>query len=121
MDKILSVRYICITIFFNMSRIYTFLINSLSQRNPARTRNKFILVFILFGLWLGFFDKNRWIAQWQLQRTIYKYEQEKSHILEEMDATVQKTKDISRDLEKFGREQYLMTKNGEDLFIIAEE
>ena len=104
-----------------MSRFFTFLINSFQQSNPVRTRNKFVLVFIIFSLWLGFFDKNRWIAQWQLQRSIYKYEHEKQHILEEMTETAQKSKDIRRDLEKFGREQYLMTKNGEDLFIIAEE
>lgn len=35
--------------------------------------------------------------------------------------TKQMTKDVNSDIEKFGREEYLMTKNDEDLFIIAVE
>ncbi|HQW11756.1 MAG TPA: hypothetical protein PK076_05410 [Saprospiraceae bacterium] len=102
-----------------MYRILHFLINTFKEDNPVRSRNKFILVFLLFGLWLAFFDKNRWIAQWQLQRTIIKYEEEKSRIINEMDETKLIYKDFKGDLEKFGREEYLMTKNDEDLFIIA--
>ena len=33
----------------------------------------------------------------------------------------QEGNDLDHDMEKFGREEYLMTKNDEDLFIIAED
>lgn len=104
-----------------MNSIFTFLHKHFHNSNPARTRNKYVLVFLVFGLWLAFFDKNRWISQWQLQRTIYKYENEKEAIREDMKRLQSEAKDLNTDLEKFGREEYLMTKNDEDLFIIAED
>ncbi|HMY83769.1 MAG TPA: hypothetical protein PLC76_00485 [Saprospiraceae bacterium] len=76
-----------------------------------------MIVFV----WMALFDKNRWITQWQLQRTIYKYEKEKSRLNKDIVNTKEQNKDVVRDVEKFGREKYLMTKNDEDLFIIAVE
>ena len=76
-----------------------------------------MIVFV----WMALFYNNRLITQCQLKRTIYKYEKEKSRLNKDIVNTKEQNKDVVRDVEKFGREKYLMTKNDEDLFIIAVE
>lgn len=100
---------------------FTKLFQDIRDFLPSGPNKKYIAAFMFLFIWMALFDKNRWITQWQLQRSIYKYEREKENLTKEIAKTKEMTKDLNSDIEKFGRESYLMTRNDEDLFIIAVE
>ncbi|MCO6460243.1 MAG: hypothetical protein J5I59_02470 [Saprospiraceae bacterium] len=89
------------------------------DKMPSGPNRKYLVAFMIIFIWMAFFDKNRWITQWQLQRSIYQYEKEKKQLEKDIARTQIQSKNVQSDIEKFGRETYLMTKNDEDLFIIA--
>lgn len=104
-----------------MYRFFTKSLQNLDEMMPGGQNKKFMLAFIIFVVWLAFFDKNSWVTQWHLNRTVYKYERQKESLLSNIEKTKEMTIDLNKGLEKFGRETYLMTKSDEDLFIIATE
>ena len=82
--------------------------------------NKYVLIFIIFIIWMFFFDENSYLTHRKfdneirdLKSTIEFY---KSKIKEDK-KTIQNLKD-SLQLERFAREQYLMKKDNEDIYII---
>jgi len=86
-------------------------------------RNKYILSALFFFIWLLFFDQNN-LAERRKSTSEY------NQLIEEKDYYIQKiTEDRKRinelktdadNLEKFAREQYLMKKDNEDIFVIVE-
>lgn len=98
---------------------FTKLLQDIRDLLPSGPNQKYIASFLLLFIWMALFDKNRWLTQWQLQRSIYRYEREKERLTRDISRTRQQNRDLQNDVEKFGRETYLMTKNDEDLFIIA--
>jgi cell division protein DivIC len=82
--------------------------------------NIFVLIFIPFLIWMLFFDENSYLVHRKfnseikdLESTISFY---KTKIAEDK-ATIVKLND-SLQLERFAREQYLMKKENEDIYII---
>lgn len=84
-------------------------------------KNKYFIVTFLFLTWLLFFDQNNILNRWQMQRKLKQLQQDKAYYLNEI------TKDSMaiinlmtnpENLEKFGREKYLMKKDNEDIFVI---
>jgi cell division protein DivIC len=73
-------------------------------------RNKFILTTLVFFLWLLIFDRSNWFDMISEIRTIHNLEKEKEYYLKKIDS----------DNQKFAREQYLMKKPDEDIFVIEE-
>ena len=104
-----------------MLKWFTSSITFVKEKLPQGPNRKYIITFMVVFIWMAFFDKNRWISQWQLQRSIYQYEKEQKGLIKDITRTQSQNKNIQNDIEKFGRETYLMTKNDEDLFIIAVE
>ena len=86
--------------------------------------NKYLFVSLLFLLWITFFDKNSVFEQMQLQYKISTLTKEKRYYQNKTEEDRRKISELlgSRDnLEKFAREQYLMKKSNEDIYIIVEE
>ncbi len=86
--------------------------------------NKFFLAFVFFMIWLVFIDQNNLIDRFQLQSRINKLEQQKERYLIEIEQNNRKMEELqsnTENLEKFGREEYLMKKKDEVLFIVEEE
>lgn len=84
-------------------------------------RNKFILTIIFFVVWMLFFDQYNLITRISNNRKIAELEQQKDYYLSEIDRSkrlLQELKGDNESLEKFAREQYLMKKKDEDVFII---
>ena len=82
--------------------------------------NTFVLIFIPFLIWMLFFDENSYLIHRKfnkeikdLESTVFFY---KTKIAEDKD-TIMKLND-SLQLERFAREQYLMKKENEDIYII---
>jgi cell division protein FtsB len=87
----------------------------------AILKNKFFIVSAFFMVWMGFFDPKDW--------TSIAEKKEKLHGLTESETTLrQKIKDTRTELtqlkssaktiEQYARENYLMKKDNEDIFIV---
>lgn len=86
-------------------------------------KNKYVVITAVFAVWMLFFDKNDLISQWQLHHQLGELEQQKEYYqqkIEEVDNTTKALNDPAR-LEQFAREEYLMKKDNEDLFVIVEQ
>jgi cell division protein DivIC len=87
-------------------------------------KNKYVLTPILFFIWLLFFDQNNLIERKKLTKEYDQLLQEREYYLgkiKEDRKRIEELKTNSENLEKFAREQYLMKKDNEDIFIIVEE
>lgn len=86
--------------------------------------NKYVIAFVIFVVYLGIFDQNNLIDRFKLQSRIKKLEKQKEHYIVEIEQNNRKMEELQSstdNLEKFGREEYLMKKNDEVLFIVEEE
>lgn len=89
-----------------------------------RFANKYTIVGLLFVVWIALFDKYSFIDQLQLRSKISQMEKERKYYQKKIEEDKRKKDELlgSRDnLEKFAREQYLMKKENEDIFIIVKE
>ena len=85
--------------------------------------NKYVFVFVVFTVFVTFFDEYNLVSRWRTARKIVQLEQELKFHEEEIKTNKQKMSDLQssdENLEKFAREQFLMKKDDEDIFIIKE-
>ena len=80
--------------------------------------NKYLFATTIFLIWIIFFDKNAFVTQWSLGRTIDKLEDEKEFLIRETEATRLLQQDIISNKEKYAREKYFMKKPDEQVFIV---
>jgi len=87
-------------------------------------RNKYVVTTLFFLIWVLFFDQTSLIDRFSLLRNIKTLEKERESLKKE----IQKNRDMINDLqtnteklEKFAREEYLMKKPDEDIFILIYE
>jgi cell division protein DivIC len=88
---------------------------------PSVFRNKYILTVIIFLVWLILLDSNNLIARYKEMRALHELRTDKEYYFKRIEADRKKLNELktdNRDLEKFAREQYLMKKPDEDLYII---
>ncbi len=91
------------------------------ERIPPVLRNKYILTFIAFILWLLLFDSNNLIARYKEIRNLHKLRYEREYYLNRIEEDKRKLHELktdNRNLEKFAREQYRMKRSDEDLYVI---
>lgn len=88
---------------------------------PAWLRNKYMLAFTGFAVWLLFFDRNDLITQHHRTQEYYSLLQSKAHYskqIKDVRSTLEQLKNDPSTLEKFAREKYFMKRDNEELFII---
>ena len=82
--------------------------------------NRYVVILTVFIVWMVFFDENSYLVHREFNKEIDKLETAnefyKSKIKEDKQ-TIENLQD-SLALEKFAREQYLMKKENEDIYII---
>lgn len=87
-------------------------------------KNKYYLTTILFLVWMLFLDRNDIITQVRhvvgLNRINHDREYYKEEI-EKINNDLQELSSNKEQLEKFARENYLMKRDNEDIFIIVKE
>jgi cell division protein FtsB len=91
------------------------------EKIPSAFRNKYLLTTLIFVLWLLLFDSNNLIARYKMIRDLHKLRSDKEYYqikIEEDRKKLHELKTDNHNLEKFAREQYLMKKPDEDLYII---
>lgn len=87
-------------------------------------KNKFILTSLVFFVWILFFDQNNLIDRYISQRYIRQLEKDKIYFKDRIrqdSARMNELRTDNENLEKFAREQYLMKRKNEEIFIIQFE
>jgi len=86
-------------------------------------KNIYVIIFIVFIIWMIFFDNNSWFIHNELNRDIKDLENEKDYYKKEIEKDNKATKALSTEngLEKFAREEYYMKRENEEIFIIEYE
>ena len=86
--------------------------------------NKYILAGLSFSLWVLFFDHNNIFRYLEYRNELNEIKQKKAYYQDQIGKTKKDVELIKTNpfwLEKIAREQYLMKKNGEDVYISKEE
>ncbi len=90
----------------------------------AYLNNKYVLTFLAFVVWVGFFDKNDMLSQLELRKEVRKLENEKKYFSSEINKNKTDMKELMtnpKNLEKFAREKYMMKRDNEEVFVLVEE
>ncbi|MFP4469865.1 MAG: FtsB family cell division protein [Bacteroidales bacterium] len=86
--------------------------------------NRYFLVLMVFCAWMLFFDENNWIRHWHLSRELNEAREQKRFYREEFIKDSILLRQIETDLEtkeKLARENYLMKKDDETIYVIVRE
>ena len=86
--------------------------------------NKFVISLLIFFFWLSFFDQHSIWERKENKSQIEALTKEKEYYLSKIEKDknrIHELKTNRKNLEKFAREQYLMKKKNEDIFIIIQE
>ena len=87
-------------------------------------RNKFVIATIFFVGWMLFFDHNNIFLSLQYRKELKSLTDSKVYYKEQIEKTrkdVERIKTNPLWIEKVAREQYLMKREGEDIFVIKEK
>jgi cell division protein DivIC len=87
-------------------------------------KNKYILTSFIFLIWMFFFDNNNLIDRYHALRALNQLQKDKKYYIQKIETDTRKLNELrtnKENLEKFAREQYLMKKKNEDIFIIVKE
>jgi len=86
--------------------------------------NKYFYTLLAFLVWMTFFDRNNFIAQYKLRGVLKNTLAEKDfytgEISKDSSEVILLTTDTAS-LEKLAREKYLMKKDDEDIYLIVRE
>ncbi len=85
--------------------------------------NKYVLILLIFVIWMFWFDGNSWLIHHELDQDIEKLKGNQAHFESKIkeDQTQNKKLEDSAGIERFAREEYLMKKEDEDIYIIEYE
>lgn len=86
--------------------------------------NKYVITALIFFLWLLIFDQNNLSERRKINHEYNELIEEKEYYLNKIEEDKKRIEELKTDdenLEKFAREQYLMKKENEDIFIIVDE
>ena len=82
--------------------------------------NRYILVIILFGIWMMFFDNYSYLEHRVLDKEINEIEDNINYYKSEIKKDSTSIKHLKNDdrVEKYAREKYYMKRENEDIYII---
>lgn len=86
-------------------------------------KNKFVLTSVIFIVWMLFFDQNNVVERLRAYAEYRQLLSDKDYYQKKIEDDTQKLDELrtnNENLEKFAREQYLMKKDNEDIFIVEE-
>lgn len=95
-----------------------------SRKIPNILRNRYVVVFIGFIIYITFFDSHDLISQLHIRWELRKIKDQMEYLQKDIQSAKTQTKELTTDktlLEKFAREQYRMKRENEDVFVIISE
>ena len=87
-------------------------------------KNKYVLTISVFAIWMFFFDQNNVVDQLKMSIEINQLEEDRAYYLDQIEKDSTRLHELTTDrenLEKYAREQFLMKKPNEDVFVVIEE
>ena len=87
-------------------------------------RNKYVLTIAVFTIWMLFFDQNNVVDRIRMGAEIRQLEDDREYYLEQIQKDSARLSELTtnkENLEKYAREQFLMKKANEDVFVVIEE
>ena len=86
-------------------------------------KNIYLLVFIVFAVWMLFFDAHSLLFHRELNSDVEDLEYQKEHYKNEMEKDDEAIEELSTDegIERAARENHYMKKPDEDIYIIEYE
>ena len=91
------------------------------SRVPKWAKNKYLLSFGFFAVWMLFFDRNDLITQYHRNAEYKQLTESRAYYLDKINTEtkeLEKLKFNPYTLEKYAREKYYMTRENEDIYII---
>lgn len=91
------------------------------EKLPPAFRNKYVITISIFIVWILLIDSNNLITRFRDMSELHNLRKEKEYYEKKVEVDKKKINELKTDnnnLEKFGREQYLMKKPDEDLYIV---
>jgi cell division protein DivIC len=99
-------------------------IQDIIKKLPKPLRNKYLILFLLFILWVVFIDDYNLINQSKIKNTVDDLKIQKEFYISEIKSDsieLYKLQNDTAEQERFAREKFLMKKENEDIFIIREK
>ncbi len=99
-------------------------IKDLYQRLPAPLRNKYLITFVIFLIWIFFIDTFDILTQIKMKQELNQLKKQEEFYKSEIEKDSTMLYNLNNDVqeqERFARERFLMKKENEDLFIIREK
>jgi len=87
-------------------------------------KNKYFISIVVFLVFVSFFDNDSFIERYKSIRKLNELKKQKEFYLHEIETGKKRLVELQTDkdnLEKFAREEYLMKRPNEDIFVIIEE
>jgi cell division protein DivIC len=87
-------------------------------------KNKYVITISIFAIWILFFDQNNLVDRMKMSGEIRQLEQDRQYYLEQIEKDSARFHELTTDkdnLEKYAREQFLMKKKDEDVFVVIRE
>lgn len=81
-------------------------------------KNGYAIGILVFLVWMTFFDKHNFIDQYKVSKTLNSIESEIAEYEDKYKQALEDKKNLENDKEKFAREQYNYSEQGEEIFII---
>lgn len=81
-------------------------------------------ILLFFVIYMSFFDEYNWLRIHRDKQKLENLKEEREYLLQKIDEDRQQIRTLETDseaLEKFAREQYLLKKENEEVFIIQED
>jgi len=91
------------------------------SRVPGWMKNKYLMSFGFFVVWMLFFDRNDLITQYHRNAEYQQLTESKAYYLDKIHTEseeLEKLKFNPYTLEKYAREKYYMARDNEDIYII---
>ena len=98
------------------------MIKKFTDKIPSILKNKYLLTGVAFLLLMVFLDRNNLVSQYKMRQELngLKNELQFFHDQAKMDSIeLSRLMNDSLELEKLGREKYMMKRDSEDIYIIV--
>ena len=99
-------------------------IKNLYQKLPAPLRNKYLITFIVFLVWIFFIDTFDIITQIRMNNEFKQLKEQQEFYKAEIEKDSTKVYNLNNnpeEQERFARERFLMKKDNEDVFIVRDK
>lgn len=95
----------------------------MNQKYLKPFKNLYVIIFIVFIVWMLFFDGNSFLIHHELNSEMKALENERDYYIKEIQKDKKAIKAISTEegLERLAREKYYMKRENEEIYIIEYE